>query len=306
MKLIKIPLKEYQKHFTKDPHPFISTKYLKINSNKTDALICLVPSDNKYKMGLTLGMNKKVLKSPFSAPFGGFHFNNNRIYYSYINNFINALKEFIIKEYSGIDITMPPDYYNYSMNTKCIHSMICAEFILGIPEINNWIDLNYFQGKFPDPQVKRNLIKAKNILSFSAISDIKDKEKCFQIIVDNRTRLNREIHMNFNDILELGKIIQIDYFLVQENTNIVSSAIIYRINNNIVKVVFWGDTDYGRTVHAMDFLVDNLWKYYMAKDYTIIDVGTSTSLGVPNDGLIRYKENHGCHSSFQYHLKWRK
>ena len=99
MKLIEISPNEYQKHFIKDPHPFISIKYLKINSNKTDALICLVPSDNKYKIGLTLGINEKVLKSPFSAPFGGFHFNNHRIHYGYVNNFINALKKFIIKEY---------------------------------------------------------------------------------------------------------------------------------------------------------------------------------------------------------------
>ena len=306
MKLIEIPLEEYEKTFTMEPHPFISIKYLKINAHKTDALICLVPSDKKFKMGLISGISEKVLKSPFSAPFGGFHFNNNRIYYSYINNFIEALKQYIIRNYRGIDILMPPDFYHYSINTKCIHSMICADFTLGIPEINNWIDLHYYNCNYPDPQVKRNLIKSNNILSFSLIPDINDKEKCFEIIVANRKRLNRSIHMDFNDILEMAKIVPIDFFGVTEKNNLVASAIIYRMNNNIVKIIFWGDSDYGRTVHAMDFLIDKLWIYYLNEGYTIIDVGTSSDIGIPNDGLMRFKENHGCHSSLLFNFKWRR
>ena len=305
MELIEIPLEEYQKNFTMDPHPFISIKYLKINSHKTDSLICLVPSDKKYKIGLIAGINKKVLKSPFSAPFGGFHFNNNRIYYNYIHNFIKALKQFIIEEYLGIDISMPPDFYHYSINTKCVHSMICTDFTLGIPEINNWIDLNYYDGNYPDQQVKRNLIKSNNSLAFSSISDTNDKEKCFEIIVANRKRLNRSIHMNFEDILQMETVIPIDFFWVKEKKSVVSSAISYRMNNNIVKIIFWGDSDYGRTVHAMDFLIDKLWIYYLNEGYTIIDVGTSSVMGIPNDGLMRFKENHGCHSSLQFNFKWR-
>ena len=112
--------------------------------------------------------------------------------------------------------------------------------------------------------------------------------------------------MSFNDILEMSKIIPIDFFWVKGKKEIVSSAIVYIINNNIVKVIFWGDSSYGRTIHAMDYLIDKLWEYYMKKDYTIIDVGTSTDEGIPNEGLIRFKENHGCHSSPKFNLKWRK
>ena len=111
--------------------------------------------------------------------------------------------------------------------------------------------------------------------------------------------------MNFEDILQIEAVIPIDFFWVKEKKSVVSSAISYRMNNNIVKIIFWGDSDYGRTVHAMDFLIDKLWIYYLNEGYTIIDVGTSSVMGIPNDGLMRFKENHGSQSSLQFNFKWR-
>jgi hypothetical protein len=54
----------------------------------------------------------------------------------------------------------------------------------------------------------------------------------------------------------------------------------------------------------MDFLVFNLWSHYKAAGFTLIDLGISTVEGIPNEGLLRFKETHECQSSLRFTLKW--
>jgi hypothetical protein len=52
----------------------------------------------------------------------------------------------------------------------------------------------------------------------------------------------------------------------------------------------------------MDFLVLQLWSHYKALGYRYIDLGISTESGVPNEGLLRFKETHECVSSLRHTL----
>ncbi|MCB0806728.1 MAG: hypothetical protein KDC05_13095, partial [Bacteroidales bacterium] len=68
----------------------------------------------------------------------------------------------------------------------------------------------------------------------------------------------------------------------------------------ITYAVFWGDSENGRPLRAMDFMLFNLWNHYKDRKFKYIDLGISTESGIPNSGLLRFKETHDCTSSLRF------
>ena len=306
--LIAIEKKKFKDYFNNDPHSFITTPFFDLNKSKIEKLVYLiVDNDKKVSLGLVVGIKNKKLLSPFSAPFGGFHFRNDKIYISEIDEFLISLKKYINKnELSGFKITLPPNIYHQSFNAKMINSLIRNGFKMAIPEITNYVDLKSFSGTFTDRNSRNYFNQAvKNELAFEMVTNFYDKEKVFDLIVENRQKFGRPIYMTIEDVLRTSRLWKTDFFkVIDKDNNLVASAIYYRFDYKISYAVFWGDNDLGRPLRAMDFLAYNLWNFYKKLDYEIIDLGTSTESGLPNEGLLRFKETHNCISSLRFSFEW--
>lgn len=306
--LIEIDKNKFKDHFYNDPHPFISIPFIELNKSKVDKIVYLVESNSKRKgIGLVAGIKNNKLISPFSAPFGGFHFKNDNIYIREIEQFIELIKLYLKQDkLSEFNITLPPDFYHQSINAKIINSMIRCGFSMKIPEITNYVDLKKFHGIFTDRTSRNYLNQAiRNELSFKLSNNLVDKKKVYDLIAENRKKFNRPIYMSFEDVLNTNNLLQTDFFQVNDNNNnIVASAIFYRLNEKISYAVFWGDNSIGRPLRSMDFISFNLWNYYKELGVEIIDLGTSTESGIPNEGLLRFKETHNCTSQLRYSFFW--
>jgi hypothetical protein len=301
--LVEISPEEYRDHFKIDPHPFISDAYIEVNKHKVDRVSRLISDNGKVSIGLIIGHYGQVIKSPISAPFGGFHCLSDEIFIGEISEFILQLKEYFLKnDFLRIEITLPPDIYHTSLNAKFFNSLIRNGFQMAIPEITNWINLRTFEGNFMKKEVQKNIRHAiRNLLKFECVYNNADKFEAFGIISQNRNCRGRKIHMSFEDVIEITKILKVDFFLVKDSFGEnVASAIIYVSQSNIAQVIFWGDTDKGRCYRAMDFLVLKLYNYYKDKGFDFLDIGLSSLKGVPNEGLIRFKEIHNCVSSIRH------
>jgi hypothetical protein len=224
-----------------------------------------------------------------------------------VTNFISHLKEYVLEnDLQKVEITLPPDIYHHSVNTILINSFIRNGFIMTTPEITNWADLGQFNGTFKKREVMKNYRKAEiNKLHFQKVNDEIMELEAFEIISENRKRLNRPMYLTFEDIIKTAKIIPIDIFLVKDGNNVnVGSALFYRGHTKIVHGTFWGDTESGRLLRTMDFLVLNLFNYYKNLGFNFIDLGISSVAGIPNYGLIRFKEAHDCISSLRFTFFW--
>jgi hypothetical protein len=54
----------------------------------------------------------------------------------------------------------------------------------------------------------------------------------------------------------------------------------------------------------MDFLALNLFNHYKKLGFKFIDIGISSEAGIPNEGLVRFKEIHNCTSSLRFSFSW--
>lgn len=300
--LTEVDSKVYNQYFPFSPHPYISHDFIELNKAKADKIVRLVIKDTKVSIGLVAGIKEGVLKSPFSAPFGGFHFKNDNIYVSEIESFIEELVKYMIpNSINRIELTLPPSIYHLSFNSKVINALIRQNFKMKLPEITNWIDLVSFI-EFTNKSAKKYLKQAsKHNLNFQLLNDTHDKLTVFEIICLNRSRFGRPIYMKFNDLMNVNDLWPVDFFGVRDfEGSLVAGGVFYRGHKEIVQGIFWGDSEEGRPLRAIDFLAYKIWNYYKECGFKAIDLGISTEEGIPNEGLLRFKESHNSFSSLRF------
>jgi len=301
--IIEIEKSEYVKYFPIPPHPFISEKFIDLNSHKVDQIVWLVDDSGTANMGLIAGVRNGTISSPFSAPFGGFHFKKDNIYISEIDRFVKSLEVYAItKEIKRIEIILPPFIYYGTFNSKVINSLIRNGYHNHIPELTNWIDLTVFDENFTQKNSREYYRQAlRNGLQFSITADESEKKMVYDVVAENRARFGRHIFMTFDDIIATGELWPVDFFKVTTSSGtLVASAIFYRFYSEICYAVFWGDNEEGRPLRAMDLLAFNLWSHYKKLGFRYVDLGISTEGGIPNEGLLRFKESHEATSSLRY------
>jgi hypothetical protein len=305
--LINICAKTYFNTFSTEHHPFISEKFIELNKHKSEELLMLVKKDVKSSIGLVAGVKNGFLLSPFSAPFGGFHFRHEMIYISELQDFILDLQAYIEGNgYKGICITIPPDLYHQTFNSKTINSLYYNNFKIKTIDITSWVNLSVFNNNYTQKRSVEYYQQAnKSGLIFKQALNCDEKKQAYELIKINRAKFERPIYMTFPDLEQINEIWDIDYFLVSnKNDDLLASAILYKAHKTIVYAVFWGDSELGRSLKAMNFCLFNLWKHYKNLGYSYIDISISTEDGIPNEGLLRFKEMHEGISSLRYTFTW--
>jgi hypothetical protein len=305
--LVEVDTSTYNKHFLVNSNPFLAEDFIELNKRKADKIIRLVNDSDKAGIGIVAGIQAGILRSPFSAPFGGFHFRNQNIYISEIEGFLKSLQQYIIsQQLKGIDLILPPNIYHETFNAKVINSLLRIGFRSSVPEITNWVNLNLFREEFTQKNSREYYRQAtRNELSFTITDDVEEKIKIYDLICQNRAKFGRPIYMKFDDIKHTSQLWPVDFFKVTtRDESLVASAIFYRCHPDICYAVFWGDNEAGRPLRAMDYLAFQLWNHYKSLGYSYIDLGISTEQGNPNEGLLRFKESHDATSSLRYLFSW--
>jgi hypothetical protein len=304
--LVEVSQKDYKRHFSTNKSPFVSEDFISLNEYKQDKIVRLM-KEGVYSIGLLAGLKDGVLRSPFSAPFGGFHYRHEHLSYELIYEFLSDLKDYIVsEELKKIAITLPPDIYQKNMNAKLINAFIRIGFKLEVPDLNSCIDLKKFDGKWTKSEVAGNCRKAiNNNLEWAIATGIDDMESAYEVIYKNREGLGRKIHMTLEDILKVKDIFPVDFFIIREgNGNCIGAAVIYRGHKSIAQGIFMGSDLEKRNLGVIDLMYMKVYEYYKKLGYEYIDLGTSSLEGEPNPGLLRFKENHNSITSLRYSFSW--
>ena len=304
--LIEVSKEEYRKHFPTDVSPFISEAFVSLTERKQDKVIRLM-KEGETSMGLLVGLKDGVMRSPFSAPFGGFHYTHEHMFYSLVYDFLSDLKEYVARQgLKKLSITLPPNLYQVNMNAKLVNAFIHLGFKMEVPDINNWVNLIQFNGTWKKNVVTQNCRKAmKHGLIWSVATEKNEMEDAYTVIHRNRQEQGRKIYMNLDDILEVRKVFPVDFFMIRErNGNCIGAAVFYRGHERIVQGIFMGDDLEKRNLGTMNYMYMNIYQFYKELGFEYIDLGTSSLEGEPNTGLIRFKELHNCETSLRYTFTW--
>jgi len=310
MRVNEVSYEEYTKLNFKS-HFYNSSKFINYNKNKCEEVKYLVFKDTKVRFGLVLGVQNGMLKSPFSAPFGGFSYYRNDIKHSIFNDAIKGLKEYCFSNnFKGIRLTMPPVIYDNSNNAKMITALLMEDFTIDFVDINHSYDLRKFSTEYIN-QIQRNARKSLNIsfakkLNFQSAHTVEEKEIAYEVIKQNRSERGFPLKLSFRDIMDTIEFTKSFFFIVSTESGVpIASAICFEINSEIVQVIYWGNlVDYS-AYKPMNFLSFKLFEYFFNAGYKTLDIGPSSSEGVVNFGLSEFKESIGCERHLKFSFTYR-
>ena len=306
MELIELTSKDYQQYFPTPHQIFNSTPFNELNSDKVNKIHYFVFKDSKVRLGICLGEKNELLKSPFSAPFGGFEFNSDDHKFKCVEEAVALLKDYASKNKKNIKITLPPEFYGSTIINETINSLIRYNFEI------SYIDMNYqfYTKDFENYELKLNKESRKNLhkalesnYNFIKLDSSLDKdvERAYNIIKANREYRGFPLHMTLKAVLDTIKIINADFFILSVDGNDTAAAQVFHVAPKIVQVIYWGDAPGFAEKKVMNLIAYKVFEYYFNNgNIEIIDIGPSTEFGIPNHGLCEFKENVGCKTALKY------
>jgi hypothetical protein len=293
-------------------HVFNVADFNLLNKSKATNLYYLVFKDPKPRMGLIAGLFNGELRSPLSAPFGGFSLVKEEISIRQIEEVISSLMSWANSlKFERITITLPPAIYHPGLDAKLNNVFYRSGFMQDKIDLNYAFDLNNLQDDFVEglrKNARKNLNNAlKNNLQFKLCNSAEEQKQAYNIILQNRQSKGYPLRMSWEQVSETIKIIEADFFTVESKDALLAAAMVFHLNDAIVQVVYWGDlADYSH-LRPMNFLAYKLFWYYKERGLAFVDIGPSTENSLPNYGLCDFKESIGCDTglktTWSYQLK---
>lgn len=306
MKLKRITPDEYAGLFPEVSHVFNSVEFSLLNRGKCDDVHYLAFADDKGKMrlGLILGERGGMLRSPFSAPFGGLEERGPQRL-SYYLDAAAELKAYGREYGKPVVVTLPPACYDgdssrFSRQALCLLSGGGRQLYADFNYHYSLSDFSSFDERLWS-SARRNLsASVRRELEFECLADPTDDEikEIYGIIRVNHESHGYPVHMTLDDIVATSKIIGMDFFIVRKDGKGIASAIIYHTSSETVQLIYWGDLPEGRDFRPMNFLSYNIIRHYAESSpesgVRFFDLGPASSDGVPAVGLCDFKESIGC------------
>ena len=304
MDILRISSTEYKEIFSHPSHIFNSVEFNELNKDKCEQLHYLVFKESKIKLGIIMGEKDGVLKSPFSAPFGGFC-SNKSVDIAFYENAVVCLKQYLVENGLKAKISLPPYIYGGSYISKSFSALSRCGATL------TYTDLNYQYRLKNFPNFEENLERSakKNFhnslkTDFDFIKlDSNDEiqvSRAYEVIRINRECRGFPLRMPLRAVLDTIKVIKADFFVMTYEGVDVAAAQVFHVSDGICQVIYWGDVPEYANLRVMNFFTYKVFEHYFNAGLKILDIGPSTENGIPNYGLCDFKENIGCGVSLKF------
>lgn len=306
----KVSPEQYNQSINEYNVVFNSSKFCELNKYKVDWIdYLLISKETSNRFAICFGIENKIAKAPFSAPYSLPIEMKNNISVNNYDEFFESLDVYAIEnDLDGLQITLPPIFYDEHK----ISSIINTSYRHNYDIIN--IDLNYsinlkkmFTPEYINliPHKARSPFRIANSSNLKLIKceNITQIKTAYDIIVENHFAKGFPVKMSYDNLIDTLEIIPNDVFLISDDNRYIASAIIYYSKKNIAQVIYWGDIPgYGK-LKPMHYLVHQLIQYYGKKDLDYLDIGPSTENSIPNYGLCDFKESIGCERSLKFTIR---
>ena len=287
---------------------FNKANFAELNREKVDDILYVVVyKEDSPRFGCIFCKIGNEWKCPFSAPYGYIEPLKKE---QTVNNYEDALKAVeIIAANSGckkISITLPPMFYdNNVINTwyalmlnsgwKELH--VDINFALNIKDV-----INDYNKKIHYNARKNLRIASESKLKILECKTYAEKSEAYNIIKINRKSKGYPLKMSEEQVMRTITIVPAHLYIVSDEISNLASALIYDVTSDIAQVVYWGDVPNCQDKKVMNFLSYELLKIYANRDFSYLDIGPSTSEGIPNYGLCDFKDSIGCERAAKFWL----
>ena len=285
-------------------HIFNTVAFAQLNSDKVERVHYLSFDDPKTCFGIVLGESNGVLRSPFSAPFGGF-LEKGTHGLERMEKAVDVLADYARERSLKLLITLPPLVYDETKMSKWVSVMIRKMKLRHI-DLNYHLDISHVShySSVINSSARNHLNQAlrQNYCLHKLNSDNRDDvARVYNVISCNHKERGFPLRMTFEQVWQtISNVVSADFFVLEHEGCDVAAAQVFHVAAGIAQVVYWGDIRQYAKLRPMNYLAYSLFGYYADNGLRILDIGPSTEDGIPNYGLCEFKESIGCSVTMKY------
>ncbi|MCM1111017.1 MAG: GNAT family N-acetyltransferase [Clostridium sp.] len=286
---------------------FNTAEFNRLNASRADSLRWLLIGENPSRplLGIVLGEKDGALRSPFSAPFGGLTpAGRTEPQIDTVYDAVGALKAYAAANRTKIFLTIPSPIYSPRF-VPSEEAALLAHGELLYADINYHFDLRDFPSyrSLLSDSARNHLNRSlRNGLSMVRLdSDSRrDVARAYSVIETNRRERGFPLRMSLEQVWETTRLVRAEFFVVTDSAGRdIAAAQMFHVAGGIAQVVYWGNTEEGAELYPMNFLAFKLFEHCLAEGVSLVDIGPSSSEGVPNFGLCQFKKSIGCRQSLR-------
>lgn len=129
-------------------------------------------------------------------------------------------------------------------------------------------------------------------------------DEAYHVISENRARRGFPMSMTKEQLQVMmdrfpGRLHYFAAYPDPQRQRMIAAAICLRLTSSILYVFYWGDVADMQQYSPITLLASRIYEFCQNHGFTILDAGTSTVAGEPNDGLIRFKRSLGFSESLK-------
>ena len=285
-------------------HVFNTVAFAQLNSDKVERVHYLSFDDPKTCFGIVLGESNGVLRSPFSAPFGGF-LEKGAHGLERMEKAVDALADYAKERSLRLQITLQPMVYDETRLSMWVNVMM-RKMQLSYINLNYHFDISRMPNysSIINRSARNHLnqaLRQNYCLHKLNTANRDDVARVYNVICCNHKERGFPLRMTFEQVWQtVSRVIIADFFVLEHEGCDVAAAQIFHVAAGIAQVVYWGDIRQYAKLRPMNYLAYSLFGYYADNGLRILDIGPSTEDGIPNYGLCEFKESIGCSVTMKY------
>lgn len=242
-----------------------------------------------------------TFKSPQRGTFAGFELIKNDI--QTLTFFLKQIELCLIeKGAKNIEISSAPFFHNLTFSSHLFNVLFNSGYEIR-HEINHSIAVtkNDLATKMHRSGKKRLNKCIREGFTFTQAQNTKEFQTVYNVISANRKNKGYPISMTYKQIYQMLESFpdSVYFFFASHNDKAVAGSICIKINKEVLYVFYWGDSPGYEQFSPISFLADGIYKFAQKNHFSILDAGTSTHGGLPNLGLVKFKENLGFLASLK-------
>ena len=205
----------------------------------------------------------------------------------------------------SLTLVYPPMAYHPDETAVWIHVLLQSGYAIVASELNQSIDVTGVFRDHLDAGNRKQLRKAGDAgLTCRALATDEYPE-AYAVVEDNRRKKGHALSMTWAALHSMIDALptRVRCFGVHARDGaMIASAICLLINPTTLYVFYWGEKAGAESLSPVTLLAQHLFEHCTEHAITLLDLGTSTVKGEPNEGLLRYKRHLGARISLKLTL----
>lgn len=238
--------------------------------------------------------------SPITGAFGAMT-SSEYVTMSEIEFFITSVSKFIFSSLGGEKISwrLPPLYYRNKVHTKLQNVLYRLGWNVEDYDLNFHlpiVDYESFRSNLSSSKRRELNRVTKTAAEFSVAATYDQRKAVYDIIKRNRDSQGYPMTMSWDSVLSLANAIddKARFYMLERDGEILAGAICLVVDPETLYVFYWGENPEFRNDSVIVKLAEGIYLEALRSKFLILDIGTSTNVSIPNQGLISFKENIGC------------